>query len=365
MRPVFALAWVIGVAAGTAVISSAPASADPSANAWATLRSCESGGNYSTDTGNGYFGAYQFDQATWRSVGGSGSPADASPGEQDYRALYLYRERGFSPWICAQLSGLTDSGDGSAGSGRVPSRAEAAYLSGGRGDYVEPDPNACRVSGATAPVWHGVTFVLGETYRDLICFQRQLGHRGYGLVGSGHFGNNTLAALHRFESDLGLPQASVIGERTWIAAWGRPGGSGAPAPGPAPQPAPRPTPQPAPTPTPATKPIPKPAPRPAPPAARPTPAAPTWPGLTPAQCHVGARTAPAWPQEVWTTGSSDRGLACWQMQMGHRGYDLHGNGFFGAKTLAAAKDIQNRNHLGGSGVIGPKTWMAAWEGRAR
>lgn len=364
MRRVLALVLIIGAAATTAVISSAPASADPSANAWATLRSCESGGNYSTDTGNGYFGAYQFDLPTWRSVGGAGSPADASPAEQDYRALYLYRKRGFSPWICAQLSGLSDAGDGAAGSGQVPSRAESAYMGGGQGSYSEPDPNACRVGGSTAPVWRGVTFVRGQTYRDLICFQRQLGQRGYGLTGSGHFGNNTLAALHRFESDLGLPQTEVIGERTWIAAWGRSGGSVAPTPAPAP--APRPTPKPVPTPTPKPAPAPKPVPKPAAPVVRPAPAtATTWPGLTPAQCAVGARTAPAWPQDVWTTGASDRGLACWQMQMGHRGYDLHGNGYFGANTLAAAKDIQNRNHLGGSGVIGPLTWKAAWEGRAK
>ena len=53
------------------------------------------------------------------------------------------------------------------------------------------------------------------------------------------------------------------------------------------------------------------------------------------------------------------------MQMGTRGYDLVGVGYYGDNTLTAAKDIQNRNKLGGTGLIGPKTWKAAWEGKAK
>ncbi len=64
----------------------------------ASIRECESGGDYSTDTGNGYYGAYQFDQSTWESVGGSGSPASASPAEQDAAAQRLMQQSGSSPW---------------------------------------------------------------------------------------------------------------------------------------------------------------------------------------------------------------------------------------------------------------------------
>ena len=64
----------------------------------AAIRACESGGNYATNTGNGYYGAYQFDQQTWNSVGGSGNPANASPAEQDSRAQALISSRGSSPW---------------------------------------------------------------------------------------------------------------------------------------------------------------------------------------------------------------------------------------------------------------------------
>jgi hypothetical protein len=64
----------------------------------AALRQCESGGNYSTNTGNGFYGAYQFTLSTWESVGGSGYPHLAAPAEQDYRAAYLWRTGGPGHW---------------------------------------------------------------------------------------------------------------------------------------------------------------------------------------------------------------------------------------------------------------------------
>jgi Transglycosylase-like domain len=67
----------------------------------AAIRECESGGNYTTNTGNGFYGAYQFTLSTWESVGGVGLPSDAPPREQDKRAARLYRELGPGPWpVC-------------------------------------------------------------------------------------------------------------------------------------------------------------------------------------------------------------------------------------------------------------------------
>lgn len=70
---------------------------------WKALAKCESGGNASTNTGNGYYGLYQFDLRTWRGVGGSGLPSDASASEQTYRAYKLYKDRGAQPWpVCGR-----------------------------------------------------------------------------------------------------------------------------------------------------------------------------------------------------------------------------------------------------------------------
>lgn len=63
------------------------------------IKACESGGDYGAVSSSGkYRGAYQFDQQTWESVGGSGDPAAASPAEQDQRAATLQQQRGSSPW---------------------------------------------------------------------------------------------------------------------------------------------------------------------------------------------------------------------------------------------------------------------------
>ena len=71
---------------------------------WAALANCESGGNPRAVNPAGYYGLYQFDIGTWRSVGGSGLPTSASAGEQTYRAKLLYKQRGRSPWPnCGRL----------------------------------------------------------------------------------------------------------------------------------------------------------------------------------------------------------------------------------------------------------------------
>jgi hypothetical protein len=62
------------------------------------IAACESGGNPSTNTGNGFYGKYQFTMETWQSVGGTGNPAAASEAEQDRRAARLYAQAGSSPW---------------------------------------------------------------------------------------------------------------------------------------------------------------------------------------------------------------------------------------------------------------------------
>lgn len=71
---------------------------------WAALANCESGGNPNAVNPAGYYGLYQFDTGTWRSVGGSGLPTSASAAEQTYRAKLLYKQRGRSPWPnCGRL----------------------------------------------------------------------------------------------------------------------------------------------------------------------------------------------------------------------------------------------------------------------
>ena len=77
---------------------------EPSDEQWRKLRFCESTEQYDISTGNGYYGAYQFDLITWVGVGGEGDPSKAPPEEQDARARYLYHLNGWYPWpVCGRF----------------------------------------------------------------------------------------------------------------------------------------------------------------------------------------------------------------------------------------------------------------------
>jgi resuscitation-promoting factor RpfC len=65
---------------------------------WDAIAQCESGGNWSTNTGNGHYGGLQFKPATWASNGGVGSPATASRAEQIRVAENVLRTQGLKAW---------------------------------------------------------------------------------------------------------------------------------------------------------------------------------------------------------------------------------------------------------------------------
>ena len=71
---------------------------------WAALAACESGGDPSIVSSNGlYHGLYQFSVSTWRAVGGSGLPSQASPEEQTHRAQLLHARAGAGQWpVCGK-----------------------------------------------------------------------------------------------------------------------------------------------------------------------------------------------------------------------------------------------------------------------
>lgn len=77
------------------------------AGALARLRSCE--GGYTTNTGNGYYGAYQYDISTWANYGGYANASLAPPAVQDEKAWLTYQKRGWQPWpSCSRIQGLQD-----------------------------------------------------------------------------------------------------------------------------------------------------------------------------------------------------------------------------------------------------------------
>jgi hypothetical protein len=96
-----AMAGATVVGAGAAEVASATpayAAAPPTAENFARLRQCESRNNYWANTGNGFYGAYQFSASTWRALGYSGTPNQFPWWAQDDAAARLQAQRGWSPW---------------------------------------------------------------------------------------------------------------------------------------------------------------------------------------------------------------------------------------------------------------------------
>lgn len=77
------------------------------AGVWDQLARCEAGGNWNTNTGNGYYGGLQFTPGSWRAAGGSGLPSEASREEQIARGEVLKAKQGWGAWpACASKLGL-------------------------------------------------------------------------------------------------------------------------------------------------------------------------------------------------------------------------------------------------------------------
>src|SRR5699024_3294843 len=72
------------------------------------LAECESGGDWGINTGNGFSGGLQFQQSTWESHGGSGSPENASRAEQIRVAENVLDNQGWGAWpSCSQQIGAS------------------------------------------------------------------------------------------------------------------------------------------------------------------------------------------------------------------------------------------------------------------
>ena len=80
----------------------------PTSGVWAKLAACESGGRPNAVSASGaYHGLYQFSVSTWRSVGGSGLPSQATAAEQTKRAKILQARSGWGQWPhCSSKLGL-------------------------------------------------------------------------------------------------------------------------------------------------------------------------------------------------------------------------------------------------------------------
>jgi len=75
-----------------------PEKAEADGMNWDAVAQCESGGNWSADTGNGFYGGLQFKPSTWAANGGVGDPAMASRDQQIAVANRVLATQGPGAW---------------------------------------------------------------------------------------------------------------------------------------------------------------------------------------------------------------------------------------------------------------------------
>ena len=110
---VIAVAGVAGVGLAMPLLAATGAHAAP-VSVWDKVAQCESGGNWSINTGNGYYGGLQFSQSTWKSFGGGAYAAQAhqaSKGQQIVVAEKVLASQGVGAWpVCSRKAGLAKGG---------------------------------------------------------------------------------------------------------------------------------------------------------------------------------------------------------------------------------------------------------------
>ncbi len=195
-----------GMTASFGAALAVPAGAATSED-FARLRGCESGGNYRINTGNGYYGAYQFDQRTWHGMGYSGLPSDAASVTQDRAARELQAARGWQPWPgCARKLGL--GRDDTVHASRTRAVTIAKTLPG----------HAPAFSG------HVLTTRDVKTARpDVRTWQARMKARGWDLTVDGRYGPKSAHVAARFAAEKQIRTApGTVDKVLWTAAWALP-----------------------------------------------------------------------------------------------------------------------------------------------
>ncbi len=157
---VIAVAGVAGVGLAAPLLTAPGAHAAP-VGIWDKVAQCESGGNWSINTGNGYYGGLQFSQSTWKAFGGGRYAPQAhraSKGQQISVAERVLASQGPGAWpVCSGRAGLrkggpvtradasdasTESSDSRAAAESAAERSTAApQPDGGQDEAPSGDPD--------------------------------------------------------------------------------------------------------------------------------------------------------------------------------------------------------------------------------
>ncbi|MBC3764151.1 LysM peptidoglycan-binding domain-containing protein [Quadrisphaera oryzae] len=166
-RRLLALAAAASLAAAPLVALSGTAAQAASASTWDRLAACESTSDWSTNTGNGFYGGLQFTSSTWTGFGGGqyASRADLASREQQIAvAEKVLAAQGWGAWpACSAKLGLSSAdAQGSAASEvsasrQAPAASRSADRSGsGAGYTVQPGDTLSSIAASTGTSWQSL-----------------------------------------------------------------------------------------------------------------------------------------------------------------------------------------------------------------
>ena len=232
------------LAVADVALTAPAASAGGSVAQFERLAQCESGGRWNINTGNGYYGGLQFDLRTWRGLGMTGYPHQASKATQIAAGQKLHSQRGWKPWpACSRKLGLTGDG-GYSGSGQAPAPTTRAPRAGRTRAAAPARPATRTVRSASAqtrstrvartralrpvpaPAFPGeLSTRLVRTYRPAVKqWQARMAARGWTITADGYFGPRSAAVATSFARGKGLSTRTtgVVNKAVWDAAWTTP-----------------------------------------------------------------------------------------------------------------------------------------------
>ncbi|MFI9276130.1 transglycosylase family protein [Kitasatospora sp. NPDC052896] len=113
VRRVIAATGLVGIGLSLPCITATTASA-ATVSTWDKVAQCESGGDWSINTGNGYYGGLQFSASTWAAYGGTQYAAQANQATEDQQiaiAEKVLASQGPGAWpVCGPKAGLSQGG---------------------------------------------------------------------------------------------------------------------------------------------------------------------------------------------------------------------------------------------------------------
>jgi hypothetical protein len=213
---------------------------------FARLRACESSGDYTTNTGNGYYGAYQFDLRTWQGLGYEGLPSAATAAVQDQAALRLQAQRGWQPWPeCSVRLGLREAPSPAPtpppidSADRPVTGSNTGAAAAEKPPAAKPNPTVLAQTTTNVPARAGLLpvgtvlkapappkqpfriQVHGLPRSEVRLWQAQMARRGWDLRVDGYFGPESHGVARAFIAEKGLekPPGTTLTKVLWTASW--------------------------------------------------------------------------------------------------------------------------------------------------